>query len=204
MARPRSKEAHKKVIDAAVALFSERGIEATSMDSIAEASGVSKATIYKHWPDKDALCLEVISYLHGVDEERPVFDSGDYRADLIAQLQYQPAPDRKALREKMVPHMIAYASRNLVLGSAWRARVIEPARVALANIIKRGEKRGILRHGIDTEVGIALLLGPMMYGHIFTKKLGEKAPKDLEVHVAEAFLAAFAAEKAKPARRHKI
>lgn len=204
MARTRSAQAHKKVIDAAVELFSERGIDATSMDSIAETSGVSKATIYKHWPDKDALCLEVMSYLHGLDEERPVFDSGDYRADLIAQLQYQPAPDRKALREKMVPHMIAYASRNLVLGLAWRARVLEPARVALVEILKRGEKRGILRHGIDPDVGIALLLGPMMYGHIFTKKLGERAPKDLEVHVADAFLAAFSAEKAKSARGRKM
>jgi AcrR family transcriptional regulator len=197
MARPRSAQAHKKVIDAAVQLFSERGIDATSMDAIAEASGVSKATIYKHWPDKDSLCLEVMGYLHGLDEQPPSFDSGDYRADLIAQLQYQPAADRQALREKMTPHMIAYASRNLAIGAIWRSRIVEPARVALANIIKRGEKRGILRRGIDPEVGIALLLGPMLYRRIFTQKLGQKAPKDLETHVADAFLAAFAAQKQK-------
>src|ERR1700753_1236349 len=201
MPRPRSVLAHKKVIDAAVELFSERGIDATVMDAIAEASGVSKATIYKHWPDKDALCLEVMGYLHGLDEEPPVFDSGDFRADLIAQLQYQPATDRKALREKMVPHMIAYASRNQVLGVAWRARVIEPARVALTNIIRRGERHGVLRHGIDPEVGIALLLGPMMYRHIFVQKAGKKVPKDLEVQVADAFLAGFCAAKQRLARR---
>ena len=201
MARPRSAQAHNKVLMAAVELFSERGIDATSMDAIAEASGVSKATIYKHWPDKDALCLEVMGYLHGLDEEPPVFDSGDFRADLIAQLQYQPAADRKALRDKMVPHMIAYASRNQVLGVAWRARVIEPARVALTNIIRRGEKRGVLRHGIDPEVGIALLLGPMMYRHIFGQKAGQKVPKDLEVQVADAFLAAFGAAKQRLARK---
>ncbi|HEY1964942.1 MAG TPA: TetR/AcrR family transcriptional regulator [Acidobacteriaceae bacterium] len=201
MARPRSAQAHNKVLTAAVELFSARGIDATSMDAIAESSGVSKATIYKHWPDKDALCLEVMSYLHGLDEEPPVFDSGDFRADLIAQLQYQPATDRKALREKMVPHMIAYASRNQVLGVAWRARVIEPARVALTNIIRRGERRGVLRHGIDPEVGIALLLGPMMYRHIFVQKAGQKVPKDLEIQVADAFLAAFGAAKPRLARR---
>jgi AcrR family transcriptional regulator len=197
MARPRSALAHKKVVDAAVQLFSERGIDATSMDAIAEASGVSKATIYKHWPDKDSLCLETMGYLHGLDEERPVFDSGDYRADLIAQLQYQPAADRQALREKMMPHMIAYASRNNLLGTAWRARVVEPARMALANILVRGEKRGILRPGIDPEIGIALLLGPMIYRHVFTQKLGQKGPKDLEVQVADAFLAAFGTGKHK-------
>ena len=201
MARPRSTQAHKKVLDAAVQLFSERGIDSTSMDAIAEASGVSKATIYKHWQDKNALCLEVMGYLHGLDEEQPVFDSGDLRADLIAQLQYQPALDRQALREKMTPHMIAYASRNRAMGAVWRARIVEPARTALTNIIKRGEKRGILRHGIDPEVGIAILLGPMIYRHIFVTKKGGKAPKDLEIHVVDAFLAAFGAETRKRPHR---
>jgi AcrR family transcriptional regulator len=201
MARPRSAQAHKKVLEAAVQLFSERGIDSTSMDAIAEASGVSKATIYKHWQDKDALCLEVMGYLHGLDEERPVFDSGDLRADLIAQLQYQPAADRQALREKMTPHMIAYASRNRAMGAVWRARVVEPARIALTKIIQRGEKRGTLRRGIDPEVGIALLLGPMLYRRIFVTKTGGKAPKDLEIHVVDAFLAAFATEKRKPSHR---
>jgi AcrR family transcriptional regulator len=171
------------------------------MDAIAGASGVSKATIYKHWADKDRLVLEVMGHLHGLDEEPPVFDSGDFRADLIAQLQYQPATDRQAMRVKMMPHMIAYASRNPVLGVAWRARVVEPARVALTNLIRRGEKRGILRHGIDPEVGIALLLGPMMYRHVFTHKMGQKGPKDLEVQVADAFLAAYGAGKQMPTRR---
>lgn len=201
MTRPRSALAHTKVLNAAVELFSERGIDRTSMDAIVDASGVSKATIYKHWPDKDRLVLEVMGHLHGLDEKPPVFDSGDFRADLIAQLQYQPAIDRQAMREKMMPHMIAYASRNPVLGVAWRARVVEPARVALTNLIRRGEKRGILRRGIDPEVGIALLLGPMMYRHVFTHKMGQKGPKDLEVQVADAFLVAYGAGKQLPTPR---
>jgi AcrR family transcriptional regulator len=188
-------------LDAAVQLFSERGIDSTSMDAIAEASWVSKATIYKHWQDKDALCLEAIGYLHGLDLEPPVFDSGDLRADLIAQLQYQPAADRQALREKMTPHIIAYASRNREMGAVWRARIVEPARMALTNIIKRGVKRGILRRGIDPEVGFALLLGPMIYRHTFVTKTGGKAPKDLEIQVVDAFLAAFGTEKRKPSHR---
>ena len=191
MVRPRSALAHGKVLKAAVDLFAERGIDATSMDAIAEASGVSKATIYRHWPDKDSLVLEVLSYLHGLDEEPPVFDSGDFRADLIAQLRYQPAADRKSLRDRIVPHLMAYASTNRAFGATWRSRVVEPARVALRNIIRRGEKRGILRPGIDPEIGIALLLGPMIYRHVFVSKLGEKTPRDLEVHVADAFLATY-------------
>jgi AcrR family transcriptional regulator len=191
MARPRSALAHKKVIDAAARLFSEQGIDATSMDAITESSGVSKATIYKHWRDKDALLLEVMGYLHGLDEEFPVFDSGDFRADLIAQLKFQPAPDRQALREKITPHLMAYAARNRSLGAIWRGRIIEPRRRALLHLIKRGEERGELRH-TDPEIGIALLFGPLLYRNVFLTKAGGREPKDLEVYAADAFLALFA------------
>ena len=71
MGRPRSASAHRLVLDAAANLFSDRGIDATSMDGIAAASGVSKATIYKHWPDKEKLALEVLSYVHGLDKGVP-------------------------------------------------------------------------------------------------------------------------------------
>ena len=196
MVRPRSAEAHSKVLNAAVDLFSERGIDATSMDAVAEASGVSKATIYKHWPDKDSLALEVMAHLYGLDEEPPVFDSGDFRADLIAQLRHEPAQECKAMREKIAPHLMAYASRNQAFGMAWRNRAIEPARLVLTNLIKRGEKRGLLKRGIDPEVGLALLLGPIIYGKFFlVKKLGRKSPEKLEVHTADAFLAAFGKAK---------
>ena len=192
MVRPRSALAHNKVLAAAAELFAASGIDATSMDAIADASGVSKATIYKHWPDKDSLALEVMAYLFGLDEEPAVFDSGDFRADLIAQLQHEHAPECKAVRERIMPHLIAYASRNHVFGMAWRNRAIEPARVALTDLIKRGEKRGVLKRGIDPEVGLALLLGPIIYGRFFlNKKLGRASPEDLEIHTADAFLAAY-------------
>lgn len=192
MVRPRSAQAHTRVLDAAVELFAERGIDATSMDAIADASGVSKATIYKHWPDKDTLALEVLAHLFGLDEVLPVFDSGDFRADLIAQLRCEPAPERKTLRERIMPHLIAYASRHQEFGIAWRNRAVEPGRIALANLIKRGQRRGVLKRGIDSEIGIALLLGPMIYGKFFlTRKLGRSCPENLEVHAVDAFLAAY-------------
>ena len=136
MGRPRSVRAHDAVVAAAIDLFAERGIDATSMDAIAAASGVSKATIYKHWPDKDALCLEVLGYVHGLDEKPPVFDSGDFRTDLIDQLRYQPAANRKEMKDKIWPHLMAYSARNRAFGDAWRAKVLEPARVGLTTRLR--------------------------------------------------------------------
>src|SRR5215831_15652280 len=76
MARTRSLSAHRKVLDAALELVADAGVEATSMDAIARKSGVSKATIYKHWADKDALLLEMMAVAAGL-HTRPKFDSRD-------------------------------------------------------------------------------------------------------------------------------
>lgn len=192
--RPRSVEAHNKVIDAAVSLFADRGIDATSMDSIADRSGVSKATIYKHWPDKDALALEVLAHIHGLNQQPPSFHTADYRRDLIDLLGYRPGVDQ-ALKEKIWPHLMAYSARNQAFGQAWRTRVSGPARQRLVAIIQRGQKEGILRKDIDYETGIAILLGPFIYQHVIARNFSAKGPKDLERHVADAFLAAFGAGK---------
>src|SRR5438270_9163233 len=105
MARTRSDTAHRKVLDAALELVAERGIEATSMDSIAASSGVSKATIYKHWKDKDALLLEVLANLNGL-KDRPKFDSGNVREDMVHVLSYRPQ-ENKVMRERVMPHLLA-------------------------------------------------------------------------------------------------
>jgi AcrR family transcriptional regulator len=186
MVRPRSTQAHEKVLDAALRLFGERGIEATSMDAIADASGVSKATIYNHWPDKDALCLEVMSRLHRPGTEAEV-DSGDLRADLVTVLTQRPSPEHEDLRARLMPHLMAYAASRPAFGKAWRARVLEPPRVQIARLLERGIAEGRLPRSTDPELAMALLLGPMLYGHILTM-IDRPQPKELARAAVDAFL----------------
>jgi AcrR family transcriptional regulator len=162
-----SQRAHSKVLEAATELFAERGIDTTSVDAIAALSGVSKATIYKHWADKDALCLEVLTHVHQLDAGPPNLDSGDIRADLKTYLKYEPSPAKAALQKRLMPHLIAYSARNEAFGRAWRARVMERARNGLKKILRRGVDRGFFPVTLDEDLGVALLLGPMMYRHIF-------------------------------------
>jgi ABC-2 type transport system permease protein len=119
MTRGLSSRAHEKVLDTAAELFSERGLDKTSVDAIAASSGVSKATIYKHWADKEALCLEVLVHVHGADEGPTDVDSGNLKADLLAFLKYEPAHDRAAIQKRLMPHLIAYSARNPEFGRAW-------------------------------------------------------------------------------------
>jgi AcrR family transcriptional regulator len=199
MVHPRSARAHDQVLDAALELFAARGIDATSMDAIAEASGVSKATIYNHWPDKDALCLEAMAHLHGGDQPRPLFDSGDVRADLVAFLSYQ-RPQRSAdLRMRIMPHLMAYAARNPSFGEAWRERVFDPPRRQLLLLLERAIAQGKLPRSLDRDLALALLLGPMMYCHVL-KRLQGATPENLPEQLVATFWKAFAIGPAHPKR----
>jgi|SRR5271168_357668 AcrR family transcriptional regulator len=167
MTRGLSTRAHEKVLDAAAKLFSERGLDKTSIDAIAASSGVSKATIYKHWADKEALCLEVLVHVHGADEGPADVDSGDLKADILAFLKYEPAQDRAAIQKRLMPHLIAYSARNPEFARAWRARVMERPRDQLKKLLRRGVQQGIFPTLLDEELGVALLLGPVLFKHIF-------------------------------------
>ncbi|MEE7545845.1 TetR/AcrR family transcriptional regulator [Xanthomonas sp. Kuri4-1] len=51
------------IVDAAIAEFRGHGFEGTSMDRVAAAAGVSKRTVYNHFPSKDALFEEILGRL---------------------------------------------------------------------------------------------------------------------------------------------
>jgi TetR/AcrR family transcriptional repressor of mexJK operon len=59
LGRPKDMEKREAVLDAAIQLFAERGMEGVPVDAIAAAAGVSKVTIYAHFKDKPAI-LEAI------------------------------------------------------------------------------------------------------------------------------------------------
>lgn len=59
--RPRNRQ--QDILDAAVQLFSEKGIDQTSLDEIAEVVGVTKPTIYHYYKNKEAICTEIFSQI---------------------------------------------------------------------------------------------------------------------------------------------
>src|ERR1700757_3837598 len=51
------------IVDAAIAEFRSSGFDATSMDKIAATAGVSKRTVYNHFPSKDELFAQILHQL---------------------------------------------------------------------------------------------------------------------------------------------
>jgi AcrR family transcriptional regulator len=192
MARTRSAAAHRKVLDAAIALVAEHGVDATSMDAIARRSGVSKATIYKHWPDKDALLLEMLKEMYGI-RSRPSFDTGNTRADMAAVLAYRAREDR-VLKDRILPHFAAYAARNIHFGMAWRKMVMEPPQRELIRLLKSGVEKKELSPAAASPFSMALLLGPVIYWHMFQPRHEEELAAISET-VVDTFWAAYGLKK---------
>jgi AcrR family transcriptional regulator len=178
------------MIQAALGLFAERGFESTSMDAIAREASVTKPTLYNHWVDKEALMLEVMLYVNGISGEREDFDSGDVVNDLAWVLTRRPPDEFENLRSRMMPGLIAYSATHPEFGAAWRNNVMEPARQALRVALQRGIKRGQLARDINIDMAICLLLGPMLYRHIFKGK-AQLEIDEVGKEAAEAFGRAY-------------
>lgn len=62
-------EKKRQILDAALAVFSEKGVQLATMEDIRERSGASKGSIYHHFESKEqiaiALYLDALEELHG-------------------------------------------------------------------------------------------------------------------------------------------
>ena len=56
----RALDRHRRILDAALQVFSRRGYRDTSVDEIAGASGTSKGGVYFHFPNKEAIFLALL------------------------------------------------------------------------------------------------------------------------------------------------
>jgi len=55
-----SSDTYEKILSSARRLFVQQGYTATSMRELAEAAGIGKATIYHHFPDKQAIVMALL------------------------------------------------------------------------------------------------------------------------------------------------
>ena len=78
--RPRDPEAEPRIRRYAVQLLLERGFDGMTVDDVAEAAGVGKATIYRRWASKEELANDAMAQLF--DIEIPDADTGSIAGDL--------------------------------------------------------------------------------------------------------------------------
>ncbi|MFP8963657.1 TetR/AcrR family transcriptional regulator [Streptomyces nanhaiensis] len=158
--RPRSAAADRAIIGAVLRLL-ERGIGvgALSMEGIAREAGVGKATVYRRWPGKDALLLDV---MRALDEPPPEVRGRSVREDLVEILE---GLRRKGLAKRdsaLLRTMMSHFHSHPRLWQEYHDTVIRARRETLHAVLRRGVAEGEIRSDLDVELLGELFVGPML------------------------------------------
>jgi AcrR family transcriptional regulator len=167
LGRPRSESAHRAIPAAANRLLAREGFHDLSVEAIAAEAGVSKATIYRWWPNKAAVVMDA------------------FLAAVGPQLSFPPdVPARESVRAQMrtlvdlfeqgtgqtIAALLGEAQADPDLAEAFRVRWIANRRVIAREILARGVGNGELRPDSDLEVALDSLYGALYFrllvGHL--------------------------------------
>jgi TetR/AcrR family transcriptional repressor of mexJK operon len=199
----RSQRKRGSILDAGQALFLSQGYQGTSVDEIAARAQVSKQTVYKHFRDKQALLVTIVSAALEratgpvIDRITALAHTTDLRSDLVGL-----AADylRAVLAEPVVQLrrlVIAEAAALPELADLYYRRAPERTLSALASSFDQLAERGILRvpeYSLAAEHFAFLIVGKSIDRALFYGGAAVLADIDPERYTqagVEVFLAAY-------------
>ncbi|MGN6132105.1 MAG: TetR/AcrR family transcriptional regulator, partial [Nocardioidaceae bacterium] len=156
----RSRRVHEAALAAARSLLAEGGLGAATVDAISERSGVSKATLYKHWPSRTAIAAEALGRDNAVG--RPLPDNGSTAGDLTEYLvrvcAFYASPEGRVFSQ-----LLAACVTDAGAAAYFRVFFLAGRRKALATLWQRGVERGDAAPGVDADTAVDLLSGPLVF-----------------------------------------
>jgi AcrR family transcriptional regulator len=157
--RPRSERAERAIIEAALALFAECGVDALCIEKVAARAGVGKATIYRRWPGKEDLLIDALASLK---TPLPEPRGRSAREDLIALLQAMSADTADPRRTREFALLMGEGQKYPRLLARYEETVVEPRREVFRQVLRRGAATGELRADIDVDAALFMLVGAVM------------------------------------------
>ncbi|MFT3917636.1 MAG: TetR/AcrR family transcriptional regulator [Anaeromyxobacteraceae bacterium] len=193
----------RQILEGARAAFADHGYERASVDLVASRAGVSKATVYNHFQDKQALFLAAFSEeadamraeLAGVLEDAPDGDLESVLRGVGERLvRIMIAPSNLALYR----HTVAEACRSPAFGELLFARGPEPVYAALAAYLRRCQASGKVR--LDDGRAAAIQFAQLCQGELvlraqlgITPRPSPRAVRETVRRAVRTFLAAYRA-----------
>jgi AcrR family transcriptional regulator len=169
--RPRSDQVHRAIIEATRELLIRDGFTKLRLERVAALAGVGKATIYRRWPSKEALALELLFELAGPQIE--LAESGDTRAELLTVVMNAVRAITETSFGPVIRALLSQIAGNPSIGDPFREMVVGARRDQVALVIERGIARGDLRADSDPGVATELLVGPVYFRLVFGGRLDE-------------------------------
>jgi AcrR family transcriptional regulator len=156
--RPRSARAEEAIIEALLDLLAEgTPAEAISIEAVAARAGVGKATIYRRWPNKEALLVYAVATIKG---DPPKISGTSVRDDLITLLRPVGIPSHTRAG-KIMPCLLSAMQRSPELFRCFE-KISEPRRELMREVLRRGISQGELRADLDLDLVMVMLVGPVL------------------------------------------
>jgi TetR/AcrR family transcriptional repressor of mexJK operon len=193
---------HQAIMDAAGRVFTREGFERATVDAIAAEAGVSKRTIYNHFPDKEHLFVSVVrATLDSVAVQfdaalgETIGDSDDLEQDFVALarrwVRLFLRQDAAALRRLVMAEAAHHPQILAAWAQAGAIRTTDQVARALARLTERG-KLDVPDPGRAAEQLAMLITNPANNRSFFgTAALSDAEVDDIVVPNVRMFLRAY-------------
>lgn len=159
----RGPERRTAIFESVFELLAEVGYDRMTMDAVAARAHVSKATIYRTWPDKPELVAESIGHHFGATPAPS--DTGSLRGDLIAQME-AACHSCNSVEGQVIAGVMTASARNQVLADTMREYMYENKRGIHEEIVRRAVERGEVASTTDPD-----LLHEVMHSMVIIRRL---------------------------------
>ncbi|WP_327694427.1 TetR/AcrR family transcriptional regulator [Streptomyces sp. NBC_00459] len=158
--RPRSEAVERSIIEGVMQLL-EEGVPLAdiSIERVARTAGVGKATIYRRWPGKEELFVDVMRVMEPVDPELP---GTSVRDDLVVLLETLRRRGLAKQSSAFLHNVHAQMKSSPKLWAAYSDTVLEPRRLLGVELLRRGQRTGEVRPDVDVTLMNDLFVGPML------------------------------------------
>lgn len=152
---------HRRILEAAKAVFGANGYRGGSLNEIAQRSGYTRAGLLHHFPSKEAILLALLELR---DERLNVLrdPSADDRG-IVETLEDLPASIAVILEDRVLIQLAhaltAEAAHQDHPARAWAARRHQLLRDMTSAAIRRSIERGELAENTDADALSAVILG---------------------------------------------
>lgn len=141
-------------------MLEERGLAGLTVEGIATRAGVGKPTIYRHWPNAQAVAMD--AFLDGAET------APDHAAPVSAlpALRRQLAGIAAAFASRAgrsTAAMIAAAQNDSELAKVFRNRFIMRSRETGRALLQQAVEQGAIRADLDLEVALDLIYAPLYF-----------------------------------------
>ena len=170
--RPRSEAVDQAILGAVESLMAGgSSLAGLSMEGIAQQAGVGKATLYRRWPNKEALLIDVVRRL---EEPEPELAGESVRDDMVTLLEFMRRRGLAKRSRWVLRAALSQLGSLPELRSLYRERVVQRRRELIRQVVRGGVERGELRADIDPELVVEILIAPMLVRTV----LWDDAPLD--------------------------